>query len=164
VSELRVGLGYDVHAFADGRRLVLGGVLVPCERGLEGHSDADVLVHALMDALLGAMRAGDIGLHFPDTDPAYEGCSSIDLLRHVGAMMREADWTLVDADAVLVLEEPKIAPYREAMRAQMAAALGVGIERIGLKATTTEGLGATGRGEGVAAQAVALLERGPSCG
>jgi 2-C-methyl-D-erythritol 2,4-cyclodiphosphate synthase len=160
VNETRIGLGYDMHAFGPDRRLMLGGVDVPCERGLEGHSDADVLVHALMDAILGAMRAGDIGAHFPDTDPAYAGCSSIGLLERVGAMMREAGWRLVDADTVLVLESPKIAPYRDEMRAHMAAALGIEIDHVGLKATTTEGLGAVGRGEGAAAQAVVLLERG----
>jgi 2-C-methyl-D-erythritol 2,4-cyclodiphosphate synthase len=160
VSDTRIGLGYDVHAFAPGRPLILGGVEVPFESGLAGHSDADVLVHALMDAILGALRDGDIGEHFPDTDPAYAGCSSIGLLETVGAMMRAAGWTLVDADTVLVLEQPKIAPHRHAMRESIAAALGVAIDRIGLKATTTEGLGATGRGEGVAAQAVVLLERG----
>ena len=159
MSRMGIGLGYDVHAFVQGRPLVLGGVEVPGDRGLAGHSDADVLVHALMDAILGAMRAGDIGQHFPDTDPAFEGCSSIGLLEKVGAMMRAAGWTLADADTVLILESPKIAPLRDRMRGVMAEALGVPIERIGLKATTTEGLGATGRGEGVAAQAVVLLER-----
>ncbi len=159
MSVSRVGVGYDVHGFAEGRRLVLGGVEIPHGRGLLGHSDADVLTHALMDAILGAMRAGDIGEHFPDADPAYEGCSSIALLERVGLMMREGGWRLVDADTVLVLEEPRIAPHRDVMRETMARALGVGPERIGLKATTTEGLGALGRGEGVAAQAVVLLER-----
>jgi 2-C-methyl-D-erythritol 2,4-cyclodiphosphate synthase len=159
VSDLRVGLGYDVHAFAEGRKLVLGGVEVPLPAGLDGHSDADVLVHALMDAILGAMRAGDIGSHFPDTDPAYEGVSSLELLRSVGQLMREAGWRLVDADCVLVLERPRISPHRDSMRAAMSSALGVDLEHVGLKATTTEGLGTTGRGEGVAAQAVVLLER-----
>jgi len=160
MTEMRIGLGYDVHAFCAGRPLMLGGVEVPHATGLAGHSDADVLVHALMDAVLGAMRAGDIGAHFPDTDPAYAGVSSLDLLAQVGGLMREAGWRLVDADLVLVLEMPRISPFRDAMRAAMAAALQVDPDRIGLKATTTEGLGATGRGEGVAAQAVALLERG----
>jgi 2-C-methyl-D-erythritol 2,4-cyclodiphosphate synthase len=159
MTRLRIGLGYDVHAFAEGRRLVLGGIDVPCERGLAGHSDADVLVHALMDALLGAMRAGDIGMHFPDTDPAYEGCSSIGLLERVAALMRDGGWRLLDADLVLVLESPRVSPLRDSMRACMAEALGVTTDRVGLKATTTEGLGAVGRGEGVAAQAVVLLER-----
>lgn len=160
MTELRIGLGYDVHAFSAERPLVLGGVEVPHTAGLAGHSDADVLVHALMDAILGAMRAGDIGAHFPDTDSAYKGASSLDLLAHVGRLMRDAGWRLVDADTVLVLESPRISPHRDAMRAKMAAALVVDVDRIGLKATTTEGLGAMGRGEGVAAQAVALLERG----
>ncbi len=159
MSGLRIGLGYDVHAFVDGRALVLGGVRVPHPRGLLGHSDADVLVHALMDALLGAMRQGDIGSHFPDTEPEYAGASSISLLEQVRELMESEGWRLVDADLVLVLEAPRIAPYRDAMRLTIAEALRVGIEQVGLKATTTEGLGSTGRGEGVAAQAVVLLER-----
>jgi 2-C-methyl-D-erythritol 2,4-cyclodiphosphate synthase len=156
---LRIGLGYDVHAFAEGRRLVLGGIEIPHPVGLEGHSDADVLTHALMDALLGAMRAGDIGRHFPDTDAAYEGVSSLELLRSVARLMRESGWRLVDADCVLVLEEPRISPHRDAMRMAIAQALGVDHDSVGVKATTTEGLGTIGRGEGVAAQAVVLLER-----
>jgi 2-C-methyl-D-erythritol 2,4-cyclodiphosphate synthase len=160
MGETRIGLGYDVHAFADGRRLVLGGVEVPCKRGLAGHSDADVLVHALMDALLGALRSGDIGLHFPDTDDAYRDISSLELLQRVAQLVRDGGWVLTDADCVLVLQEPRISPWRDAMRAAMAGALGVEMERVGLKATTTEGLGLTGRGEGVAAQAVVLLTRG----
>ncbi|HEY3316969.1 MAG TPA: 2-C-methyl-D-erythritol 2,4-cyclodiphosphate synthase [Coriobacteriia bacterium] len=155
---MRVGLGYDVHAFAPGRRLVLGGVEIPYPRGLAGHSDADVLTHALMDAILGAMRMGDIGQHFPDTDQRWRDADSLELLRNIGEMMRGSGWFLVDADCVLVLEQPKVAPYRDGMRQAMAAALGVAVEQIGLKATTTEGLGFSGRGEGVAAQAVALLE------
>jgi 2-C-methyl-D-erythritol 2,4-cyclodiphosphate synthase len=156
---LRIGLGFDVHAFADGRPLVLGGVTVPYERGLAGHSDADVLAHAIMDAILGAMRAGDIGEHFPDTDPAYSGISSLELLAKVGSLMREAGYELLDVDSVLVLERPRISPYRDAMRTALAEALGVGVELIGVKATTTEGLGLTGRGEGVAAEAIALLSQ-----
>lgn len=159
MSASRVGLGYDVHALAEGRRLVLGGVDVPFERGLLGHSDADVLVHALMDAIVGAMRAGDIGRLFPDTDPAYAGISSLELLRRVAQLMRDEGWRLVDADTVLVLEAPRISPYRDEMRARMADALGVEVERVGVKATTTEGLGFAGRSEGVAAHAVVLLER-----
>lgn len=159
MGRLRIGLGYDVHAFVEGRRLVLGGVAIPHPFGLEGHSDADVLTHALMDALLGALRAGDIGRHFPDTDPAYERISSLELLRSVARLMRESGWRLVDADCVLVLEEPRISPYRDAMRTAMAQALGVDPDSVGVKATTTEGLGTTGRGEGVAAQAVVLLEQ-----
>ncbi len=156
---MRIGLGYDVHAFAESRRLVLGGVEFEHETGLAGHSDADVLVHALMDAILGAMRAGDIGLHFPDTDPAFAGISSIELLRTVASMMRESGWHLVDADCVLVLERPRISDQRDPMRHNIARALGVSPDLVGLKATTTEGLGAIGRGEGVAAQAVVLLGR-----
>jgi 2-C-methyl-D-erythritol 2,4-cyclodiphosphate synthase len=159
MGETRIGLGYDVHAFAEGRPLVIGGVEIPAQRGLLGHSDADVLVHALMDAILGALREGDIGKHFPDTDPAYEGISSIKLLERLASLVRERGWRLVDADSVLVMEAPKIAPSREEMRARVAGALGVPVDRIGIKATTTEGLGLTGRREGAAAQAVVLLER-----
>ena len=159
MSASRIGLGYDVHACADGRDLVLGGVTIPHERGLEGHSDADVLVHALMDALVGALREGDIGRLFPDTDPAYRGISSLELLARVAALMRERGFALVDADCVVALEEPKVSPHREEMRASMASAMGVEAERVGVKATTTEGLGFTGRREGVAAWAVVLLER-----
>ncbi len=158
-SEWRIGIGYDVHAFAEGRPLVLGGVTVPHDRGLAGHSDADVLVHAVMDAVLGAMRAGDIGAHFPDTDPAWAGASSLELLARVAEMMRRDRWELVDLDSVVVLEEPRLSPLRDDMRSAIAGGLGVDVGRVGVKATTTEGLGYTGRGEGVAAQAVALLER-----
>lgn len=157
---LRVGIGYDVHAFEEGRPLVLGGVTVPFERGLAGHSDADVLVHAVMDAIVGALREGDIGRLFPDTDPAYAGISSVALLERVAALVDARGFRLVDVDAVVICEQPKLAPYRDAMRAAMAEALGVGPERVGVKATTTERLGFTGRGEGIAAQAVALLEHG----
>ena len=159
MRDLRIGLGYDVHALAEARQLVLGGVRVPYERGLAGHSDADVLVHALMDAVLGALREGDIGRLFPDTDTAYRGISSIELLGRVATLMGDRGYRLVDADCVLVLEEPMISPHRDAMRAMMAAALGVEVSAIGVKATTTEKLGFEGRGEGVAAQAVVLLER-----
>ncbi len=159
MTGLRIGVGYDVHAFAPGRRLVLGGVEIPHAQGLAGHSDADVLTHALMDAILGAMRAGDIGQHFPDTDERWRDAHSLDLLSKVGEAMRAGGWALVDADCVLVLEQPKVSAYRDGMREAMAAALGVGPDRVGLKATTTEGLGFTGRGEGAAAHAVVLLER-----
>ena len=159
MSGLRIGIGYDVHAFADDRELVLGGVTIAHERGLAGHSDADVLVHALMDAVVGALREGDIGRLFPDTDPAYRGISSLELLSRVAALASERGYTVADADCVVALEEPKVSPHREAMRDAMAAALGVERDRIGVKATTTEGLGFTGRGEGVAAWAVVLLER-----
>ncbi|MDY0087997.1 MAG: 2-C-methyl-D-erythritol 2,4-cyclodiphosphate synthase [Coriobacteriia bacterium] len=156
---MRVGIGYDVHAFVEGRPLVLGGVDIPCDRGLAGHSDADVLTHALMDALLSAMRLADIGAHFPDTDSAYAGIGSITLLERVASLMAEQGWRLVDADTVLVLERPKVSPYRDEMRERLAGTLGVPLECVGVKATTTEGLGFTGREEGVTAYAVVLLER-----
>lgn len=155
----RIGIGFDVHALVPGRPLVLGGVEVPSDRGLAGHSDADVLVHALMDAIVGALREGDIGRLFPDDDPAYEGASSIDLLRQVAALMRSSGFDLIDADCVVALERPKIASYREAMRESIAQALSVERDRVGVKATTTEGLGFVGRQEGAAAYAVVLLER-----
>lgn len=153
----RIGLGYDVHAFAEGRKLVLGGVEIPYEKGLDGHSDADVLVHAIMDALVGAMRAGDIGKLFPDTDPAYEGADSIKLLERVGELVREQGFTVEDIDSVVMLQEPKISPYREQMRENIARALAIPVDSVGVKATTTEHLGYEGRGEGASAQAVALL-------
>lgn len=156
----RVGLGYDVHAFADaasGRALMLGGVRIPSERGLLGHSDADVLVHAIADALLGALRAGDIGQHFPDTDPAYEGADSLVLLKAVGQMVRDEGWSIVDIDSVIVAQVPKLAPYRDAMRSNLATALGIEMSQVGVKATTTEHLGFEGRQEGIGAQAVVLL-------
>lgn len=156
---LRIGLGYDVHAFAKGRPLILGGVHIEHSRGLLGHSDADVLAHALADAVLGALRVGDIGKLFPDTDPAYSGADSLVLLSRVGDLARASGWCIVDADCVLVLEQPKISPYRDAMRANLAAALNVDVDSVGVKATTTEQLGFEGREEGVAAQAVVLLER-----
>ena len=159
---LRIGHGFDVHAFAEGRPLVLGGVHVPCERGLAGHSDADVVAHAVMDAVLGALRAGDIGKLFPDTDPAYEGADSLGLMREVAALVRERGWRVVDVDCTIAAQAPKLAPHREEMRANMAAALGVPTDSVGVKATTTEHLGFVGREEGIAAWAVALLERADS--
>ncbi len=155
----RVGVGYDAHAFAEGRPLVLGGVTIPDAPGLLGHSDADVLVHALMDAIVSALREGDIGRLFPDTDPAYAGASSIDLLARVGELVTERGYRLVDADTVIVMEHPKVSPYRDEMRERISGALGVGVERVGVKATTTEGLGFEGEGRGAAAHAVILLER-----
>jgi len=157
---LRIGHGYDVHQFAEGRELVLGGVSVPSERGLLGHSDADVLAHALMDAILGAMRAGDIGRLFPDSDPAYEGADSMVLLSRVAALARERGYRILDCDCTVGAQSPRLSPYREDMRARMAEAMGVGVECVGVKATTTEGLGFVGREEGVCAWAVALLEQG----
>lgn len=159
MSTLRVGIGYDMHAFVEGRPLVLGGVEIPHEVGLSGHSDADVIAHALMDAILGAMRAGDIGLHFPDSDPRYADVSSMELLERVAELMRERGFRLLDADIVLVMEQPKVAAYRDRMRESIAYRLDAPVESIGLKATTTEGLGAIGRCEGAASQAVVLLER-----
>lgn len=153
----RIGLGYDVHAFAEGRDLIIGGVNIPYEKGLDGHSDADVLVHAIMDALVGALRAGDIGKLFPDTDPAYEGADSIKLLERVGQLVRDEGFAIVDIDSVVMMQEPKMSPHREQMRANIAAALRIPMENVGVKATTTEHLGYEGRGEGVSAQAVALL-------
>ncbi len=155
----RIGLGYDVHAFAEGRKLIIGGVDIPYSKGLDGHSDADVLVHAIMDALVGALRAGDIGKLFPDTDPAYKGADSIKLLERVGGLVKESGWKIVDIDSVLMIQEPKMSPHREQMRKNIAAALDIPVDNIGVKATTTEWLGYEGRGEGVSAQAVALLER-----
>ena len=157
---LRIGHGFDVHAFAEGRRLVLGGVDVPCGRGLAGHSDADVLAHALMDAVLGAMRAGDIGRLFPDTDPAYEGAVSLVLMARVADLARERGYRILDVDCTVAAQAPKLAPHREQMRARMAEALGVPVEAVGVKATTTERLGFVGREEGIAAWAVALLDDG----
>lgn len=155
----RIGLGYDVHALVEGRKLMLGGVEIPYEKGLDGHSDADVLVHAIMDALVGAMRAGDIGKLFPDTDPAYKDADSIKLLAHVGRLVREHGFTIEDIDSVVMLQEPKLSPYREQMRENIARALGISVESVGVKATTTEHLGYEGRGEGASAQAVALLSK-----
>lgn len=155
---IRIGHGYDVHQLVEGRELVLGGVHIPFDRGLLGHSDADVVAHALMDAVLGAMRAGDIGQLFPDNDPAYEGADSLVLMSQVADLAREQGWRIVDADCTIAAQVPKIAPYRDEMRANMARALGVPVESVGLKATTTEHLGFVGREEGIEAWAVVLLE------
>lgn len=155
---LHIGHGYDVHAFAEGRKLILGGVDIPHSRGLDGHSDADVLAHALMDALLGAMRAEDIGQLFPDTDPAYEGADSLKLLSHVAELARERGYVIVDVDCTIAAQAPKMAPHRQAMRANLAKAMGVDMAQVGVKATTTERLGFVGREEGIAAWAVALLD------
>lgn len=156
---MRIGLGYDVHAFSKGRRLILGGVHIEHDRGLLGHSDADVLAHALADAVLGALREGDIGKLFPDTDPAYRDADSLELLSAVAALARRRGWIVADADCVLVLEQPKVSVYREDMRGNLARALGIQIDAVGVKATTTEGLGFEGRREGVSAHAVVLLDR-----
>lgn len=157
--ELRVGLGVDAHRFTAERALVLGGVRIREDHGLAGHSDADVVVHAVMDALLGAAGLEDIGHHFPDTDPAFAGADSLRLLERVGHMLAEAGYRVANLDCVVICQEPRIAPHREAMRRRMAETLAVAIERVGVRGTTTEGMGFTGRGEGIAAQAVVLLER-----
>ncbi|HEY8028759.1 MAG TPA: 2-C-methyl-D-erythritol 2,4-cyclodiphosphate synthase [Gaiellaceae bacterium] len=159
MSELRVGTGFDAHAFADGVPLVLGGVRIDHPRGLSGHSDGDVLAHALTDAVLGAAGLADIGALFPSGDAQYAGADSVELLREAWRQVREGGWELVNADVVLIGEEPRLAPHRDAMRARLADALGVEPERVAVRATTTDGLGFTGRGEGLAAQAVALLQR-----
>lgn len=154
---LRIGIGYDVHAFADGRKLILGGVDVPHDRGLLGHSDADVLAHAIADALLGAARAGDIGKLFPDTDPAYEGADSMRLLAAATQHIRNLGFEVVDVDSVIAAQAPKLSPYRDQMRENLAAAMGVSVENVGVKATTTERLGFEGREEGISATATCLL-------
>jgi 2-C-methyl-D-erythritol 2,4-cyclodiphosphate synthase len=160
MSEVRVGMGLDAHAFSDDAALVLGGVDFPGERGLAGHSDGDVVAHALIDALLGAAGLGDIGDLFPSGDPQWLDASSIRLLQRAYEVVRGGGWELVNADCVLVGEEPRIGPVRDAMRARLAGAMGVELERVTVRATTTDELGFTGRREGLAAQAVALLRRG----
>ncbi len=154
---MRIGHGYDLHALAPGRRLVLGGVQIPHSHGPIAHSDGDVLLHALADALLGAAALGDIGQHFPDTDPAYAGADSRALLRRVAALVRDAGYAAVNVDATVLAQRPKLAPHRDAMRANIAADLGLDIGAVSVKATTTEGLGPVGRGEAIAAHAVCLL-------
>lgn len=155
---LRIGLGFDVHALVSDRKLIIGGVEIPYEKGLAGHSDADVLAHAVADAVLGAARAGDIGKLFPDADPTFAGADSLQLLSQVAATVRSAGFSIVDIDSVIAAQAPKLSPYRDQMRARLADALGIDMECVGVKATTTEHLGFEGRGEGISAQAVALLE------
>ena len=155
--EFRVGQGFDVHRFGAGDHVVLGGVRIPHERGLEAHSDGDVVIHALCDAVLGAAGLGDIGRHFPDDDPRWRGADSRTFLRAVAAMAREAGLAVINADVTVVAQAPRLAPHVEAMGANLAADLGIAPARVNVKATTTEGLGFTGRGEGIAALAVALL-------
>ena len=156
--DMRVGIGYDVHKFEEGRKLILGGVDIPFEKGLLGHSDADVLVHAVMDAILGAAGMGDIGHLFPDTDPEFEGISSIELLKSVRTLLAANNYTVGNIDAIIVAEQPKIAPFREDMITNIADALNIGEDRVNIKATTEEGLGFTGKGLGIASQAVALID------
>ena len=155
---MRVGMGYDVHKLVEGRRLVLGGVEIPYEKGLLGHSDADVLVHAVMDALLGAAALGDIGKHFPDTDPAYEGADSMKLLEEVRKLLDEHNFMIGNVDATVIAQRPKLAPYIEMMRENIAARLLIDKNQVNVKATTEEGLGFTGQGQGISSQAICLLE------
>nr|WP_294854813.1 2-C-methyl-D-erythritol 2,4-cyclodiphosphate synthase [uncultured Oscillibacter sp.] len=156
---MRIGQGYDVHRLVEGKKLILGGVEIPWEKGLLGHSDADVLTHAVMDALCGAAGLGDIGTLFPDNDSQYAGADSIALLRQVAALLRERGYAVVNVDAALIAQQPKIAPYKKEMAQNLAVALGVERDRVNVKATTEEGLGFTGDGSGMAAQAVVLLEK-----
>jgi 2-C-methyl-D-erythritol 2,4-cyclodiphosphate synthase len=155
---LRIGHGYDVHKLVEGRKLILCGVEIPHKLGLLGHSDADVATHAVADAILGATRLGDLGKLFPDTDPAYAGANSLELLAQVMRLARERGYELLDCDCTIAAQAPKLAPYREQMRANLAQALGVGVESVGVKATTTERLGFVGREEGMAAWAVCIME------
>lgn len=159
LRKLRIGLGMDVHAFAPNRKLILGGVDIPHYQGLDGHSDADVLLHAIADALLGAARLGDIGKHFPDTDPAYKDADSLKLLEAAANLLREEGFEILDIDCVIAAQAPKLSPYRDAMRENIAHACCIATENIGVKATTTEHLGFEGREEGISAEAVALVCR-----
>lgn len=156
---MRVGHGYDVHRLVEGRKLVLGGVEIPWEKGLLGHSDADVLLHALMDAMLGAAALGDIGRHFPDSDERYAGADSLRLLKEVSRLLDDAGYRLVNADCTILAQRPKLMPHIPGMRANIARALGADVDAISVKATTEEGLGFTGDGSGIAAHAVVLIER-----
>lgn len=156
---LRIGQGYDVHQLVEGRKLIMGGVDIPHTRGLLGHSDADVLAHAVADALLGGVRGGDIGKLFPDTDPAYEGADSMKLLAAVADYVRDLGYEILDVDSVIAAQAPKLSPYRDQMRENLARAMGISPENVGMKATTTEHLGFEGREEGISATAVALLVR-----
>jgi len=160
MTDIRIGHGFDVHAFAENRKLIIGGVDIPHDQGLAGHSDADVLLHAICDALLGAAGLGDIGRHFPDTDAAFAGIDSRILLRQVAEQLKARGWRIGNVDATIIAQAPKMAPHIARMTAHIADDLGVAIERVNVKATTTEKLGFTGRGEGIAAEAVGLIERG----
>ena len=154
---MRIGMGYDVHKLVPNRDLILGGVKIPHELGLLGHSDADVLLHSIMDALLGAAALGDIGKHFPDTDPAYKGADSVKLLEHVGRLIREAGYSIENIDATIIAQRPKMRPHIDTMRRNIKEALGIELDQINVKATTEEGLGFTGSEEGMSAQAICLL-------
>ena len=155
--DIRTGHGYDVHRFAEGRRLILGGTDIPFEMGLDGHSDADVVVHAMMDSLLGALALGDIGQHFPDRDPAYKGADSLKLMERVCTLIRERGYEISNIDATIIAQKPKLKPYILQMRENIAGAMGIDMERVSVKATTEEKLGFTGRLEGISAHAVALV-------
>ena len=154
---MRIGHGYDVHRLVEGRKLIMGGVDIPYEKGLLGHSDADVLLHAIADALLGALAMGDIGKHFPDTDPAFKGADSMKLLEHVVGLIKAKGYCVGNLDATIIAQKPKMAPHIQSMRENIARACGVGLDLINVKATTEEGLGFTGTGEGISAHAVVLL-------
>ena len=155
---MRIGQGYDVHTLVAGRKLIVGGVTIPFDKGLEGHSDADVLIHAVCDALLGAAALGDIGLHFPDTDPKHRNANSREFLREVGKKIRRAGFSIVNLDATIIAQAPKMAPHTAAMVANLAADLEIDLGQVNVKAKTAERLGAIGRGEGIAAEAIALLD------
>ena len=157
--KMRIGMGYDVHCLTEDRKLILGGVDIPYEKGLLGHSDADVLLHAIMDALLGAAALGDIGKHFPDTDPAYKGISSVELLKHVGGLLDEHGYKIGNIDATIIAQRPKMAPHIQAMRENTAKALNIDVDQINIKATTEEGLGFTGEGLGIASNAICMIEK-----
>ncbi|MDO5427182.1 MAG: 2-C-methyl-D-erythritol 2,4-cyclodiphosphate synthase [Coriobacteriia bacterium] len=154
---MKIGIGYDVHKLVSGRKLILGGVEIAYEKGLDGHSDADVLCHAIGDAILGAAKLGDIGQHFPDTEPKYKDANSLKLLNEITKIVNEKGFTVINVDSVVIAQAPKLAPLRDKMRENIASVLGIALENVGVKATTTEGLGFEGRGEGISAQAVALL-------
>ena len=156
---MRIGMGYDVHRLTADRKLILGGVEIPYSKGLLGHSDADVLIHAVMDALLGAAAMGDIGKHFPDTDPEYEGISSIRLLEHIGKLLDEKGYVIENIDATIIAQQPKMRPYIDQMRENIAQALNLETDQVNVKATTEEGLGFTGTGEGISSQAVCAVEK-----
>jgi 2-C-methyl-D-erythritol 2,4-cyclodiphosphate synthase len=159
MSSIRIGQGFDVHAFGEGDHIVLGGVRIPHERGVVAHSDGDVVIHALCDAMLGALALGDIGQHFPPSDPQWKGADSRAFLRHCNRLIGELGWQVGNVDATVICERPKVGPHAAAMREALAADLGIGIDVVSIKATTTEKLGFTGRGEGIAAQAIVLLVR-----
>lgn len=159
MTNLRIGHGYDVHRLKTGRALILGGVTIPYDLGLDGHSDADVLTHAIMDALLGAAAAGDIGKLFPDNDEAFRGISSLELLRRVKLHLEEKNYKIVNVDATIIAQAPKLSPHRETMRENLAKVMEVDVDQVSVKATTEEHLGFTGKGEGIAAHAICLIER-----